>query len=79
MSKIWLDVQLGGFSTMPPLVVDTSTWTLEDWALWTDVMNPEARIAWAEYYFASTRAASPKEFCDITQLGVSNNKFSDTM
>ena len=47
---------------MPPLVIDTSTWTLEDWALWTDVMDAEARIAWAEYYFASTRAASPKEF-----------------
>lgn len=64
---------------MPPLLVDTGTWTPGDWILWTEVMDADARIAWAEYYFATTQALSPKEFCDMTQLGVSNNKFSDTM
>lgn len=62
MSEIWLDLSSGVSFSLPPVRINTSTWNSLDWEAWYETMDFDARLLWAEAWFATTHAVPPHKF-----------------
>jgi hypothetical protein len=62
-APMWLDVESGTYFGTPPLKINASSWSDDDWLAWHEHMSDADRTAWAENYLETSIPMPPSTWC----------------